>query len=92
MIHLFFEVSYCLFLISDYNMSNKSTLLRFSLRDEPTEFVEKRDVNNEGIEHWWPGKDGECTDDALVITELLRDYDKFKLPGGSNVQVSVEVC
>lgn len=49
-------------------------------------------MNNEGIEHWWPGKDGECTDDALVITELLRDYDKFKLPGGSNVQVSVEVC
>uniref|UniRef100_A0A915BJR8 Secreted protein n=2 Tax=Parascaris univalens TaxID=6257 RepID=A0A915BJR8_PARUN len=63
----------------------------FSLRDDRTEFVEKRDVNNEDIDHWWPGKDGECTDDALVVTELLRDYDKFKLPGGSNVQVSVEI-
>uniref|UniRef100_A0A914RWW0 Neurotransmitter-gated ion-channel ligand-binding domain-containing protein n=1 Tax=Parascaris equorum TaxID=6256 RepID=A0A914RWW0_PAREQ len=79
-------------------MSEKSTLLskihhypRFSLRDDRTEFVEKRDVNNEDIDHWWPGKDGECTDDALVVTELLRDYDKFKLPGGSNVQVSIWV-
>ncbi|VDM26458.1 unnamed protein product [Toxocara canis] len=63
----------------------------FSLRDEPAEFIEKRSTNEDGIERWWPGKDGECTDDALVITELLKDYDKFKLPGGTNVQVSVEI-
>lgn len=32
-----------------------------------------------------------CTDDAQIITELLRGYDRNKLPGGGNVQVSVEV-
>uniref|UniRef100_A0A0M3K5M4 Neur_chan_LBD domain-containing protein n=1 Tax=Anisakis simplex TaxID=6269 RepID=A0A0M3K5M4_ANISI len=61
------------------------------LRDEADEFVDKRSTNEQDIKDWWPPKDGECIDDALVITELLKDYDKFKLPGGSNVQVSVEI-
>lgn len=43
----------------------------------------------------WPSKptksDGKCANDAVIIAELLRDYDKHKIPGGSNVQVSVEV-
>uniref|UniRef100_A0A915Q0N2 Neurotransmitter-gated ion-channel ligand-binding domain-containing protein n=1 Tax=Setaria digitata TaxID=48799 RepID=A0A915Q0N2_9BILA len=35
--------------------------------------------------------DKKCANDALIITELLRGYDKHKIPGGNNVQVSVEI-
>lgn len=43
------------------------------------------------MQRWPVKKDGTCSNDAVIITELLRDYDKHKIPGGNNVQVSVEV-
>jgi hypothetical protein len=32
-----------------------------------------------------------CVDDAIVVDRLLKNYNKNKLPGDSQVDVSVEV-
>lgn len=61
------------------------------MRDEPV-FKDKNEAKRDQILEDWPIKeDKRCTNDALIITELLRDYDKHKIPGGNNVRVSVEV-
>lgn len=60
------------------------------MHDEPSEFGGNGEDERQ-IAKRWATKDGKCTDDALIITELLRGYDKLKIPGGNNVQVSVEV-
>ncbi|VDN26509.1 unnamed protein product [Gongylonema pulchrum] len=61
------------------------------MHDEPSEFANYEEEEASVTERWRAKRDGECVDDALIVTELLRDYDKHKLPGGRNVQVSVEI-
>ncbi|MFH4981826.1 hypothetical protein AB6A40_008535 [Gnathostoma spinigerum] len=62
----------------------------FVLHDEADDARFKRYLD-EIADDWVPGKDGECTDDAIILTKLLRGYDKHKLPGGKSVDVSVEI-
>ncbi|VDO52453.1 unnamed protein product [Brugia timori] len=66
-----------------YEMPLNHTLLSFSDKSEITrsDIVESRPIN----------KNKTCANDAMIITELLKNYDKHKIPGGSNVQVSVEI-
>ncbi|VDN08069.1 unnamed protein product, partial [Thelazia callipaeda] len=65
--------------------------LRFSLHDEPSEFGRDEELEEAQSALSWEKKaGGECANDAVIITEILRGYDKFKIPGGS-VQVSVEI-
>uniref|UniRef100_A0A914I596 Neurotransmitter-gated ion-channel ligand-binding domain-containing protein n=1 Tax=Globodera rostochiensis TaxID=31243 RepID=A0A914I596_GLORO len=32
-----------------------------------------------------------CSDENFILATLLRDYDKFRIPGGGNVRVEVEI-
>ncbi|KAL3111304.1 hypothetical protein niasHT_013346 [Heterodera trifolii] len=32
-----------------------------------------------------------CSDENFILSTLLRDYDKFRIPGGGNVRVEVEI-
>ncbi|KAI6177863.1 Neur-chan-LBD domain-containing protein [Aphelenchoides bicaudatus] len=34
---------------------------------------------------------GDCTDDAIILENILHGYDKFKIPGGGHVKVNVEI-
>lgn len=49
---------------------------------------EMRDIGRKKIFY---NSSKKCVDDALIITELLKNYDKHQLPGGTSVKVSVEV-
>ncbi|CAG9533546.1 unnamed protein product [Cercopithifilaria johnstoni] len=64
----------------------------FLLNNESPPFEDNNEVKRDQIVERWPIKeDRRCANDALIITELLRDYNKHKIPGGNNVQVSVEI-
>ncbi|VDK75810.1 unnamed protein product [Litomosoides sigmodontis] len=66
-----------------------------ALHDERLLFNENAEVERGRFVKRWPSRpskeDEKCANDAVIITELLRDYNKYKIPGGSNVQVSVEI-
>ncbi|KAK6100442.1 Neurotransmitter-gated ion-channel ligand binding domain family protein [Brugia pahangi] len=58
----------------------------------PLNHTDKNEIMRSDIVENRPIKKNKtCANDAMIITELLKNYDKHKIPGGSNVQVSVEI-
>ncbi|VIO90518.1 Hypothetical glycine receptor like protein T20B12.9 in chromosome III, putative [Brugia malayi] len=58
----------------------------------PLNHTDKSEITRSDIVESRPiNKNKTCANDAMIITELLKNYDKHKIPGGSNVQVSVEI-
>lgn len=58
--------------------------------DEPL-FRSKREAQLHEYEIDTFSRQQKCADDAVILETLLQNYDKLRIPGGGNVEVSVEV-
>uniref|UniRef100_A0AC35EV82 Neurotransmitter-gated ion-channel ligand-binding domain-containing protein n=1 Tax=Panagrolaimus sp. PS1159 TaxID=55785 RepID=A0AC35EV82_9BILA len=58
--------------------------------DEPL-FRPKREAQLHEYEIDTFSRQQKCADDAVILETLLQNYDKLRIPGGGNVEVSVEL-